>query len=133
MPPDDEHDLDRDERLAEIDEWLADLEPGCDGWYISVALVRWLRDEVERQTRAAWKNSIPEESDAAASARRVREAALMEIAQAVARFDDDDASDGSYKCHWCAAMYDGAGGVPEPHAVDCPVVKARALLTSEDA
>lgn len=49
MPPDDEHTTDRADRLAEIDEWLTDLEPGCDGWYIPVALVRWLRDEVERQ------------------------------------------------------------------------------------
>ena len=44
----DEHDADRAARLAEVDEWLADLEPGCDGWYIETSLVRWLRDEVER-------------------------------------------------------------------------------------
>ena len=41
-------DTERAERLAEVDAWLADLEPGCDGWYIETRLVRWLRDEVER-------------------------------------------------------------------------------------
>lgn len=45
MPNDDD---DRAARLAEVDAWLADLEPGCDGWYIETRLVRWLRDEVER-------------------------------------------------------------------------------------
>ena len=45
--PDDDA-TNRAERLAEVDEWLADLEPGCDGWYIETSLVRWLRDEVER-------------------------------------------------------------------------------------
>ena len=41
-------DADRVERLAEVDAWLADLEPGCDGFYIQTALVRSLRDEMER-------------------------------------------------------------------------------------
>ena len=97
----DERDTERAERLAEVDAWLADLEPGCDGWYIETRLVRWLRDEVERH---------------------------REIARAVAIFDDDDSSDGVYKCHWCSAMYDGVGGMPAPHAADCPVTKARALF-----
>ena len=56
---DDEHDTERAARLAEVDAWLADLEPGCDGWYIPTRLVRWLRDEVDRLSRAAWANSIP--------------------------------------------------------------------------
>lgn len=55
MSPDDE----RAARLAEVDEWLADLEPGCDGWYISVALVRWLRDEIDELERSRWLASIP--------------------------------------------------------------------------
>ena len=46
-------DTERAARLAEVDAWLADLEPGCDGWYIETRLVRWLRDEVERLERAA--------------------------------------------------------------------------------
>ena len=50
MPPD-EHDLDRADRLAEIDEWLTDLEPGCDGWYIPTRLVRWLRDTLTASER----------------------------------------------------------------------------------
>lgn len=37
-----------DEELAAVDAWLDELEPGCDGWYIDVTLVRALRDEVER-------------------------------------------------------------------------------------
>lgn len=37
-----------DEELAAVDAWLDELEPGCDGWYIEVTLVRALRDEVER-------------------------------------------------------------------------------------
>ena len=49
----DEHNTERAARLAEVDAWLADLEPGCDGWYIQTRLVRWLRDEVERLERAA--------------------------------------------------------------------------------
>ena len=46
-------DTERAARLAEVDAWLADLEPGCDGWYIETRLVRWLRDEVEHLRRRA--------------------------------------------------------------------------------
>lgn len=43
-----------DEELAAVDAWLDELEPGCDGWYIDVTLVRALRDELERlRTREA--------------------------------------------------------------------------------
>ena len=46
-------DTERAERLADVDAWLTDLEPGCDGWYIPTRLVRWLRDEVERYREIA--------------------------------------------------------------------------------
>lgn len=38
--------------LSAIDEWLENLEPGCDGFYIEVRLVRALRDEVTRLREA---------------------------------------------------------------------------------
>lgn len=48
MTPDADNAPLTDDDLAEIDEWLDDLEPGCDGWYIETRLVRALRDEVDR-------------------------------------------------------------------------------------
>ena len=56
----------------------------------------------------------------------------LEIARAVATFDDDDSYDGAYKCHWCSAMYDGIGDNPPAHTAACLITKARALLASKD-
>jgi hypothetical protein len=41
--PDDLANIEPDD-LAALDEWLSDLEPGCDGFYIETRLVRALRD-----------------------------------------------------------------------------------------
>lgn len=56
-------------------------------------------------------------------------AAMREIVQAVARFDDDDSYDGAYKCHWCECSY--TMGDVTGHTPDCPVTKARALLAQQ--
>ena len=98
---DDEHDTERAERLAEVDAWLADLEPGCDGWYIQTRLVRWLRDEMER---------------------------LREIAQAVVDAIPPlsrDMADDEF-CDYCGAPWEGIEETA--HTVECLITKSRALL-----
>ena len=99
----DEHDTDRAARLAEVDAWLADLEPGCDGWYIETRLVRWLRDEVERYHE--------------------REATLVEIMRAVAVVSPFTRnSEDEEECFLCGS------DSRDPHEDYCTWVLARALL-----
>lgn len=81
-----------DEELATVDAWLNELEPGCDGWYIDVALVRALRDEVERLREivraVAEAHSIAIGSQAALVSRKHNLESLRQQARAVLGLTD---------------------------------------------